>query len=163
KTITALSLILKTLGTLADPPEGVEIIWCKQKDDMNCGYYEIDGDSIKCGSAIASKKIVSRTSRRCPSSLEGSKTKSFEKTKTSFCIKSTESTVQCTRSWTMTRQNLLDEYEGDEETIEKIKLSEVDDIDDLPYVPSRNMKKKPKKAIGYSSKINETWVQYDSC
>lgn len=163
KTITALSLILKTLGTLADPPEGVEIIWCKQKDDQNCGYYELGGDCIKCGTALASKKIVSRTSRRGLSSLEGSNPKSSEKAETPFCIESTESTVQCTRSWTRIKRNLLGEYEGEEGTSEKRKLSEIDDIDDPPYVPSRNMKKKPKKASGYSSQINETWVQCDSC
>lgn len=43
KTITALSLILKTQGTLADPPEGVEVIWCSHNGDEKYGYYECSG------------------------------------------------------------------------------------------------------------------------
>ncbi|KAJ8423789.1 hypothetical protein Cgig2_023111 [Carnegiea gigantea] len=53
KTITALSLILKTQGTLADPLEGAQIIWSTGSGDQKCGYYESLG-SRHSGLAIPS-------------------------------------------------------------------------------------------------------------
>ncbi|KAF3775529.1 F-box protein [Nymphaea thermarum] len=52
KTITALSLILKTQGTLADPPEGVEVKWCKHTSDQRCGYYELNADDCASGNLM---------------------------------------------------------------------------------------------------------------
>lgn len=46
KTITALSLILKTHGMVADPPHGVKVTWCKHKQVQRCGYYELNQDDI---------------------------------------------------------------------------------------------------------------------
>ncbi|KAH9623700.1 hypothetical protein KSS87_016982 [Heliosperma pusillum] len=43
KTITALSLILKTKGAMAAPPKGAEIIWCKDDANQKCGFYECSG------------------------------------------------------------------------------------------------------------------------
>lgn len=43
KTITALSLILKTQGTLSNPPDGVLVNWCMHNGDQRCGYYELNG------------------------------------------------------------------------------------------------------------------------
>nr|XP_025624853.1 F-box protein At3g54460 isoform X2 [Arachis hypogaea] len=43
KTVTTLSLIVKTQGTLADPPDGAEVIWCQHNGNQKCGYYEISG------------------------------------------------------------------------------------------------------------------------
>lgn len=164
KTITALSLILKTLGTLSDPPEGAEIIWCKQNDDQKCGYYELGGDSINCGSVLTGKKVASRTSRRGLTLLEDSKLNTSEKAISPIFIKSatSSSTVQCTRSWTKVKRNLLTEYEGGE-TSEKRRLFTIDDKDDPPYIPSRNMKKRTKKATGDYFQLNETWVQCEAC
>ncbi|KAL5570391.1 hypothetical protein UlMin_026966 [Ulmus minor] len=49
KTITAISLILKTLGTLADPPDGAQVNWCTHNGDHRCGYYELGGDHVSSG------------------------------------------------------------------------------------------------------------------
>nr|XP_043610124.1 F-box protein At3g54460 [Erigeron canadensis] len=161
KTITSLSLILKTLGTLADPPEGVEVIWCKQKDDQKCGYYELGGDRINCGSVLTSKKVAGRSSRRSLSCVEDSKLSS-EKTITPVTIKSaTESTLQSTRSWTIVKRNLRNEY--GRKTPGKRKLFASDDEGDPLYVPSGNLKKRTKKASGKYFELNETWVQCDAC
>ncbi|XP_020598804.1 F-box protein At3g54460 [Phalaenopsis equestris] len=46
KTVTALSLILKTHGTLADPPDGVDVRWCMHKLDRRCGYYELGSNNL---------------------------------------------------------------------------------------------------------------------
>ncbi|XP_023758632.1 F-box protein At3g54460 [Lactuca sativa] len=151
KTITALSLILKTLGTLADPPDGVDVIWCKQNGDQKCGYYELGG-----------KKIAARSTRRGLTGLTVSETITPDPPK---LIKSN------TRSWTKVKRNLFNEYEGpsypSSERKRKHGGDDDDDDDDPPYVISRNMKKKPKKekekGRGGSFEVNETWVQCDSC
>ncbi|GAB2209435.1 hypothetical protein Drorol1_Dr00026649 [Drosera rotundifolia] len=52
KTITALSLILKTQGALADPPHGVHVIWCTPSDDRKWGYYECRGHRAFGGTAV---------------------------------------------------------------------------------------------------------------
>lgn len=56
KTITALSLILKTQGTLAEPPDGAQVIWCMHNADQRCGYYELSSeDTISSGVLLASR------------------------------------------------------------------------------------------------------------
>lgn len=56
KTITALSLILKTQGTLANPPDGVQVNWCTQNGDQKCGYYELNGDNVAGSSMLPEKR-----------------------------------------------------------------------------------------------------------
>ncbi|XP_042474954.1 F-box protein At3g54460-like isoform X2 [Macadamia integrifolia] len=56
KTITALSLILKTQGTLADPPGGAEVTWCKHNPEQTCGYYELSSRNFSAGSLMLSWK-----------------------------------------------------------------------------------------------------------
>ncbi|XP_028770015.1 F-box protein At3g54460 [Neltuma alba] len=46
KTVTALSLILKTQGTLAEPPAGANVVWCHHNGNLKCGYYDIVGSYI---------------------------------------------------------------------------------------------------------------------
>ncbi|KAL4369697.1 hypothetical protein GQ457_05G021680 [Hibiscus cannabinus] len=66
KTITALSLILKTQGTMADPPEGVQIIWCTHNGNDKCGYYELRGDeftrNMSLGKRTTSLNVLRRQS-----------------------------------------------------------------------------------------------------
>ncbi|XP_057524040.1 F-box protein At3g54460 [Amaranthus tricolor] len=65
KTVTALSLILKTQGTLPEPPEGAKIIWCLHNGDQKYGYYECSG-SRYFGPAFRSPGIrcLSQSDRR---------------------------------------------------------------------------------------------------
>lgn len=70
KTITALSLILKTQGTLAAPPDGTQVIWCYHNGDQRCGYYELNaGNTVSC-KVSSSKGVVSETARRGQFSLD---------------------------------------------------------------------------------------------
>ncbi|XP_022764767.1 F-box protein At3g54460 [Durio zibethinus] len=69
KTITALSLILKTQGTMADPPEGVQIIWCMHNGNDKCGYYELRGDKFTCNNMSLAKRTTSQNVLRGQSSL----------------------------------------------------------------------------------------------
>lgn len=158
KTITALSLILKTLGTLADPPDGVDVIWCKQIGDQKCGYYEVGGDSVDRGSVLTGKKIAARSTRRGLTGLTVSESVIVTPETQKF-VKSS------TRSFTKVKGNLFSEYEGPSypSSEKKRKLGGGGGGgggDGTPYVLSRNMKKRPKKE---NLEVNETWVQCDSC
>ncbi|XP_073064927.1 F-box protein At3g54460-like [Primulina eburnea] len=64
KTITSLSLILKTQGTWAEPPNGVEVIWSIHDGDRKCGYYEVSGDNQIHGRLQDTNKKVGQKSRR---------------------------------------------------------------------------------------------------
>ncbi|KAJ0101488.1 hypothetical protein Patl1_05383 [Pistacia atlantica] len=70
KTITALSLILKTQGTLADPPDGVQIIWCTHNGDKRCGYYDLSGDKFTCNNMFVGKRLVYQNACRGKFSLD---------------------------------------------------------------------------------------------
>ncbi|KAL1173988.1 hypothetical protein V6Z11_A05G449400 [Gossypium hirsutum] len=69
KTITSLSLILKTQGTMADPPDGVQIIWCTHNGNDKCGYYELRGDKVSCNNMTSGKRTTSLNVLRGQSSL----------------------------------------------------------------------------------------------
>ncbi|KAL9239942.1 hypothetical protein vseg_014213 [Gypsophila vaccaria] len=65
KTITALSLILKTKGTLSAPPKGAEIIWCKDDDSQKCGFYECIGSRFSASGVLFSgQKSENENQRR---------------------------------------------------------------------------------------------------
>ncbi|KAK7323306.1 hypothetical protein VNO77_26773 [Canavalia gladiata] len=63
KTVTALSLIVKTGGTLADPPEGAQVVWCQHNGSQKCGYYEINGNNIT-GCTTSGKRDVGQDTSR---------------------------------------------------------------------------------------------------
>lgn len=64
KTITALSVILKTQGTMAVPPDGVQVFWCKHNNDHRCGYYEVNGVNFNRVKTLSSETVLSRNRRR---------------------------------------------------------------------------------------------------
>lgn len=69
KTITALSLILKTQGTIAEPPEGVQVIWCTHNGNDKCGYYELKGNELSCNNMTLGKRTMGQNGLRVHSSL----------------------------------------------------------------------------------------------
>lgn len=65
KTVTALSLILKTHGTLADPPHGVDVIWCMHNPDRKCGYYELSADNFTTGNFMSTwKRFIGQSEQK---------------------------------------------------------------------------------------------------
>ncbi|TXG49092.1 hypothetical protein EZV62_024967 [Acer yangbiense] len=70
KTITALSLILKTQGTMADPPDGLQISWCTHNGDQRCGYYELSGDKFICNKMFTRRRFLSQSAHRGQLSLD---------------------------------------------------------------------------------------------
>lgn len=62
KTVTALSLIMKTRGTLADPPDGAQIVWCQHNGSQKCGYYEISGNNVNGCTSLGKRDVSQDTS-----------------------------------------------------------------------------------------------------
>ncbi|XP_065622580.1 F-box protein At3g54460-like [Quercus suber] len=131
KTITALSLILKTQGTWADPPEGVQINWCMHNGDQRCGYYELSGDNVTGGITFLGKRDVGQNARRGMEDLARSSPKrarlmgfddqiAFDdlfpsrgnKSPISASSIPAMSVVQCSRDLSFIKKNLCSEYEG---------------------------------------------------
>ncbi|XP_059649264.1 F-box protein At3g54460 isoform X2 [Cornus florida] len=140
KTITALSLILKTQGTLADPPDGVQVIWCMHNADQRCGYYELSGNNATSNSMLSGKRVVGQKARRgqlsldkltprenlnctrlsarhmdCVEQFKGlTDSCSINGIKTPTAARSMPATrvVRCTRSLSHVKKNLLQTYEG---------------------------------------------------
>ncbi|CAK9145452.1 unnamed protein product [Ilex paraguariensis] len=198
KTITALSLILKTQGTLAEPPEGVQVIWCAHNADQRCGYYELRSDNVS-GVRVSSNGVVSQNARRGQLSLDKVTPRKSSLLKGARYMDSaekiTESTdlcpgkgiqsplaacstpatcvVQCTRSWSRIKRNLLHKYEGSFGFCEEMKVknrtrkrkhasshSSLDKWHGLSNGFPCNSKRPEKATADY---FNETWVQCDAC
>ncbi|KAL6010048.1 hypothetical protein ACLOJK_000479 [Asimina triloba] len=138
KTITALSLILKTQGTLADPPKGAEVTWCMHNADQRCGYYELGSENFTPGKFMASwKRFMGQNGRRsqiCRNEhstehhyMENSNSSSSSKqaglTNSEACVQPGDSSctksaitptacvLRCTRSLGRVKRNLLDSFE----------------------------------------------------
>ncbi|CAN0917001.1 F-box protein At3g54460 [Linum grandiflorum] len=183
KTITALSLILKTQGKLADPPNGVQITWFRHHDDQRCGYYELNGDDLSM-STPPGKRHVSQSARRgqlsldeftpvnnvCHSSL---KRRRFSETGSgeplvSKGMQSAEAPTtsgilgqssRCTISMTSAKKNLLLAYD---EPLGACSKRIVDNSKKRKRGSSSSFGTGVKNAA-HPQMSNETWVQCDSC
>lgn len=58
KTVTALSLILKTQGASANPPPGTEIYWVPQGTGERMGYYEVNSSSSLLGGSALKRSML---------------------------------------------------------------------------------------------------------
>ncbi|GAV80317.1 SNF2_N domain-containing protein/Helicase_C domain-containing protein/zf-CW domain-containing protein [Cephalotus follicularis] len=151
KTITALSLILKTQGTIADPPDGVQVIWCMHNGDPKCGYYELNGVNITCNNMCLGNKVVNQNNRRRQISsdkfipMDDFKYSSPKRARlmdsgkkfsgsnnscpgkvmelpSTVCSEAWTPMVRCTRSLSRIRKNLLYAYDGDSGISEEKKV-----------------------------------------
>ncbi|WOK99090.1 F-box protein [Canna indica] len=148
KTITALSLILKTYGTVPDPPQGIGVMWCMHNMDQRCGYYELVADNLNSVNYTSKRKrSMSQNLRRgeahfdqpqqkngsiehsciLPHDRGGSMNSEFSKelADSSSCTSSDSTPVSCilrsTRSLNQVKRNLLSTY-GKEITCSNNKM-----------------------------------------
>ncbi|KAJ7562123.1 hypothetical protein O6H91_03G055700 [Diphasiastrum complanatum] len=77
KTVTALSLILKTQGKLSLPPPGVQVRWCERNRGEKLGYYELNSDmySGSAGLSILKRCNALKAQER---DMENNNTQSLE-------------------------------------------------------------------------------------
>ncbi|KAF3434278.1 hypothetical protein FNV43_RR25381 [Rhamnella rubrinervis] len=132
KTITALSLILKTQGTMADPPDGVQVTWCMHNGDQSCGYYELDGDHLSSGNVVPRPRRVGQKAQKCMEELSNYSSKRGKQialnekivgfgylcsgkpieTPPASCSDPALRIFRSTRSLSHTKKNLLFTFEG---------------------------------------------------
>lgn len=179
KTITALSLILKTQGTLADPPQGAEVMWSMCNPDRRCGYYELSAENFTTVNFMSSwKRSMGQNGRRGQvypdkslpdsSSAGNSNSTPLSKGARLMCSEAgvgpTDLSSCFTRSSSLpakrahrdakstnrVKRNLLDSYEGSELLGRQVTAL-------------ASLSKNNKKNATVVSEINETWVQCDAC
>ncbi|KAG5249950.1 SNF2 domain-containing family protein [Salix suchowensis] len=176
KTITALSLILKTQGTAADPPDGVQITWCTHDGEQRCGYYEVGGSNFTSNNTPLAKRVMNQSARRGQLSLhkstlmndpgqhiEGlSNSCPFNVTESSPAPSSdqTARVIQLSR----VKRNLLHEYDGTLVFSNKKKRKH---RSHAPiYVSGEQQHDRARRLnliTGHCKVFNETWVQCDAC
>uniref|UniRef100_A0A453GNH4 F-box protein n=2 Tax=Aegilops tauschii subsp. strangulata TaxID=200361 RepID=A0A453GNH4_AEGTS len=166
KTVTALSLILKTHGTLAEPPRGVDIKWCTHKPDKKYGYYEFNtsncSNNFSESKRLMGKNVVQEDPRSSELSHNGDSVPSTRSSRkrgrlvdpglspVNMHVSSEKSPESCnphptlatqvlkvTKNLKSVRKNLMDAYSKDS-------------------VGS-------KRKRGTVSELSETWVQCDAC
>ncbi|XP_024021128.1 F-box protein At3g54460 [Morus notabilis] len=193
KTITALSLILKTQGKVADPPDGVEIIWCTHNGNQRCGYYELGGDYVAVSNLTLRKRVVDQKAQTSPEQLGCYSSKrarliflneqatglnnQVEKP-IATCSKTAMSVFPCTRNLSRIKKNLVFKFEGESGFSTEMKVgknsSRVKHASyGLGHVScenqadiSREHSKNSKscgKVMTGHYEYSDTWVQCDAC
>lgn len=145
KTITALSLLLKTQGTLAEAPEAAQVTWCLHNGSQRCCYYEVNTDNANKGCVPDHNKIVAQKVRRGQFSLnELSPMKNYISNASNparhlrssepmldstdlisnkriklTCSAPVTRTAGCSNSWNNVKRNLLEAYEEPSSNSEK--------------------------------------------
>ncbi|BAT93390.1 hypothetical protein VIGAN_07234200 [Vigna angularis var. angularis] len=182
KTVTALSLIMKTRGTLADPPDEAQVVWCQHNGNQKCGYYEISGNNITGCSALGKRNVsqyISRTndnheysSKKARMSnpdqhmikLQSSCSMEVNKSPVEARFKESMHSNQYTRSLSRIKKNLCftNEEEAiiskERETEGLIKANHASDV-----TPHLSQKKLPGKPEGDPFEYSDTWIQCDAC
>ncbi|CAK7336531.1 unnamed protein product [Dovyalis caffra] len=175
KTVTALSLILKTQGTVADPPDGVQTTWCAHNGEQRCGYYEVGGSNFTSNCTPLAKRVMNQSSRRGQLSLDkstpmnpGQQIVGFSKSCPVNGMESppapysdsTARLVQLSR----VKRNLLNEYDKTPVFANKKKRKHCSDAPIYASGEQRHDRACRLNLItGHYGVYNETWVQCDAC
>ncbi|XP_065868181.1 F-box protein At3g54460 [Euphorbia lathyris] len=183
KTITALSLVLKTQGTIADPPDSAQITWCTHKGDKRCGYYEISADDFTSKNELSGRRESQSARRRqvyldkvtstvdlCYSSPKRARIlvpeKQVVQSNESFPDNdknvSTAREGRCTRSLSRIKKNLLHSYGEESGVSSKIKVGKKSNKRKFGFKDPVKANAKHAKHAKHPTH-NETWVQCDAC
>ncbi|XP_010427144.1 PREDICTED: F-box protein At3g54460-like isoform X2 [Camelina sativa] len=181
KTITTLSLILKTQGTMADPPEGLPIVWCTHRGDKNCAYYEFTSDQFTSNGMLTVKRFLSPSSCRNQFSFEAlrpqleskslplkqarlmdqtfeSKNPNFENEFETHIPASLDLKAQCRKSLGDVRKNLLHAYNGASELSEVMETKRIGSWKKCGMITGCK-----RKGPTDSDVERDIWIQCDSC
>uniref|UniRef100_A0A1J3IM21 F-box protein n=1 Tax=Noccaea caerulescens TaxID=107243 RepID=A0A1J3IM21_NOCCA len=175
KTITALSLILKTLGTMADPPEGLPVIWCTHQGEQKYAYYECTSDQFTSNGMFTVKRFLSPSSCRSQLSVEAfrplleSKSLPLEKARLMDSDGQTfesetpirtslDLEAQTRKSLGNVRKNLLHAYNSASEPSEVMEAKRVGSWKTCGRITGCK-----RKGPTDSGVENDIWIQCDSC
>ncbi|KAL3537690.1 hypothetical protein ACH5RR_001056 [Cinchona calisaya] len=161
KTITALSLMLKTQGTMADPPDGVEVIWCNQ----GCGYYELRSQDSGSDGVSSNSRVIGLNPRRGQFYLDDLTPRlnsEIYTPKNDIFLLSDEQAVgsngSCPEKDAKTRKSATKRNHASDAP-KQSSLGKTSAISD----ESSCKGKRPKKMYSNHFHHNETWVQCDGC
>ncbi|KAL8144420.1 hypothetical protein V2J09_017452 [Rumex salicifolius] len=191
KTVSSLSLILKTQGTVADPPDGVQVNWCTQNGYQKCGYYECSDRESAGMSASAGKRSVGPNDRRTLFTMDELVPRKHSNWSTpknevyvseiSNCNREEPTTsakplgrlVRFTRSMSRVKKSLFhtvtEMSRGKSTGKRKSSLSRIDytssEEEDEDESPSECLvsRKKQRQGSEVQDVYSETWVQCDAC
>ncbi|RWW50696.1 hypothetical protein BHE74_00043023 [Ensete ventricosum] len=175
KTVTALSLILKTHGTVADPPHNADVVWCMHNMDQRCGYYELVADNLNSVNFMSVRKrsITQNLGRGetqfnqlllRPSSVENSSSFIHDRCRSidsKFTAESVDSSnwksdiLSCTKSSPMPVTCIV----RSTRSLSRVKRNLLNKYE--KGIISDNNIKTAGKTFGSDS--SETWVQCDAC
>ncbi|XP_050232370.1 F-box protein At3g54460 [Mercurialis annua] len=191
KTITALSLILKTQGTIADPPDGVQITWCAYSGDQKRGYYELSSDDVTCNNTFMGRRVMCLSARRAQllNPADDASYSSPKRPRLNYSgegvvlfnescpvtemkpdsvphLEPVPRVVRYTRSLSRVKKNLMHAYEevvGSKKKVGKNLNKKKSAFNAPKFAPwDEHVDISGEDAADYSE-CNETWVQCDSC
>lgn len=193
KTVTTLSLVLKTQGLLADPPDGAKVVWCHHNGNLKCGYYDVVGSYIIDSGNLGKRDICQdarnnehhdHSSKRARLKVLVERTSGLNKCsweeKKSPVGEYSEHLMAASRcSWGVSciKKNLcatFDEEAGHsqerKDSLNSLKLehaanAETHEFENKPVDTSYGNGKGrgPEKPTVDSSECNDTWIQCDAC
>ncbi|KAI5410847.1 F-box protein At3g54460 [Lathyrus oleraceus] len=192
KTVTALSLITKTQGTLADPPDGPQVVWCQHSSTQKCGYYEISGNNITSCTILGKRDVCQNNENHGYSSKRAmllnpcqeitkpreSSSVGENKSPVDVCFEEYTPASRGTRSFVRVKKNL--DFTYDEEAIifkerrvgkRPIKTKHASDVashmSQNKFVDTSNVTGQSYKWHGKRKadclEYSDNWIQCDAC
>lgn len=176
KTITALSLVLKTQGKFADPPGGAQVTWCTHNGDQRCGYYDLCGAYLGGNNLYPGKKDVglnAQTGLEQPGYHSSKRARSIFPDDQLDLPEASSSQPQmrvlrCTRGLNSIKKNLsftLEEGVSTKAAKAQKFCSTKRARDSLAYATGEGSSKRQPGSVKIIDQFeyNDTWVQCDSC
>ncbi|RDY07200.1 F-box protein, partial [Mucuna pruriens] len=183
KTVTALSLIMKTRGTLADPLDGAQVVWCQHNGSRKCGYYEISGNNITGCITLGKRDVSQDTSRTNDNHDYSSKrarlidpdqqitkphyscSREEKKSPVGACFKESMHSNRSPRSLSRIKKNINFTYEEEAMISKEREIGEgLIKAKHAPDVTSHvSQNKQPWKPKGDRLEFSDTWIQCDAC
>ncbi|KAF7824717.1 F-box protein [Senna tora] len=193
KTVTALSLIMKKQGALADPPDGAKVVWCQHNGNQKCGYYDIIGNYIIDSSNLGKRDMFHDACRNSENHDDSSKrtrlmvpveqitglnscSREEKKTPVGACSDQLMHASRCSWSLSSVKKGLHFTYEEEAGFSKDRKFSEnsskLKNASDVESQSSQNRPadytqekgyKKPGKPTVDFFECNDTWIQCDAC
>ncbi|XP_012567307.1 F-box protein At3g54460 [Cicer arietinum] len=182
----------QTQGTLADPPEGSQVVWCQHNGTQKCGYYEISGNCTVTGKrdvcqdtgrdnenhGYSSKRAKLSNPGHNISKPHDSCSVGEKKSPSDACFEEYTPASRCTRSLNRIKKNLYFTHD-DEAMISKerrfgkrpIKTKHASDaaslvsqneLVDTSYGCGQSYKGHGKRKVD-SLEYSDTWIQCDAC
>lgn len=164
KTITALSLMLKTHGTLADPPQGADVTWCMHRPDRKCGYYEVSSDDSVNGNLVSPRKrFMAKNMLQRETDGESFKIADDKILPgiDNHLVPSRRISVRCSKNLRSVKKRVIDRYQEDSDY--EVKRKKRSKLIQGKGACTNSKRSKRMTTDNFIDSTNEMWVQCDAC